>query len=59
MLRAANYDFSHNRTGYPELSFHGTQAWNLNRHAPGLSFAYLFAEDSSRYGTEQDALTGS
>ena len=55
VLRAANYDFSHNRTGYPELSFHGTQAWNLNRYAPGLSFAYLFAEDSGRYGTEQDA----
>ena len=55
VLRAANYDFSHNRTGYPELSFHGTQPWNLNRHAPGLSFAYLYAEDSDRYGTEQDA----
>lgn len=55
VLRAANYDFSHNHTGYPELSFHGTQPWNLNRQAPGLSFAYLYAEDSGRYGTEQDA----
>ena len=54
VLRAESYDFSHNRTGYPELSFHGTQAWNLNEHAPGLSFAYMYAEDRERYGTEQD-----
>ena len=54
VLRAEHYDFSHNRTGYPELSFHGTQPWNLDEHAPGLSFAYLYAEDRERYGTEQD-----
>lgn len=55
VLRAEHYDFSHNGTGYPELSFHGTQAWDFNEHAPGLSFAYMYAEDHSRYGTERDA----
>lgn len=33
-----------------------TQAWNLNEYAPGLSFAYMYAEDRTRYSTEQDAL---
>ena len=55
VLRAESYDFSHNGTGYPELSFHGTLAWNLDEHAPGLSFGYMYAEDHERYGTEQDA----
>ena len=55
VLRADSYDFSHNGTGYPELSFHGTQAWNLDAHGPGLSFAYMYAEDHARYCTERDA----
>ena len=55
VLRAESYDFSHNGAGYPELSFHGTLAWNLDEHAPGLSFGYMYAEDHERYRTEQDA----
>ena len=54
VLRSDSYDFSHNGTGYPELSFHGTLAWNLDEHAPGLSFAYLYAEDHVKYGTAED-----
>ena len=56
MLRAESYDFSHNGTGYPGLSFHGTQPWALDEHAPGLSFAYLYAEDHAGYGTDRDTL---
>lgn len=55
VLRADGYDFSNNGTGYPELSFHGTLAWNIDEHAPGLSFAYMYAEDHVKYGTAQDA----
>ena len=55
VLRADHYDFAHNGTGYPELSFHGTQAWNLDENAPGLSMAYMFAEDHAKYGTARDA----
>ena len=55
VLRAESYDFSRNGTGYPELSFHGTQPWSLDEHAPGLSFAFMYAEDHVRYGTDQDA----
>ena len=55
VLRAESYDFSHNGTGYPELSFHGTRAWDLDEHSPGLSFAYMYAEDHARYCTDSDA----
>ena len=55
VLRADGYDFYNNGTGYPELSFHGTLAWNIDEHAPGLSFAYMYAEDHVKYGTAQDA----
>ena len=43
-----------NGTGYPELSFHGTDPWNLDRQKPGLCFAYLYAEDHLRFNTETD-----
>ena len=33
-----------NLTGYPELSFHGTTPWELDRNASTLTFAYLYAE---------------
>ena len=55
VLRANHYDFSHNATGYPELSFHGTLPWTLHEREPGLSFAYMYAEDHTKYGTERDA----
>ena len=55
VLRADSYDFSPNGTGYPALSFHGTQPWALDGQAPGLSFAYLYAEDHAGYGTDRDA----
>ena len=54
VLTADSYDFGYNRTGYPELSFHGTTAWDLDESAPGLCFAYMFAEDHVKYGTKKD-----
>ncbi|MGX8706354.1 MAG: glycogen debranching protein GlgX, partial [bacterium] len=39
VFRADHYDLSHNGTGYPELSFHGTLPWNIDENGPGLSFA--------------------
>ena len=54
VLRAHDFNFAANGTGYPELSFHGTQAWNLDMHREGLCFAYMYAEGHNRYGTAQD-----
>ena len=55
ILRSTSYDFSHNDTGYPELSFHSCDPWNLDEHAPNLTFAYLYAEGTQKYKTESDA----
>ncbi|WP_034444989.1 glycogen debranching protein GlgX [Butyrivibrio sp. AE2032] len=54
VLRATDYNFSHNGTGYPELSFHGLGAWNLDQYAPTLTFGYMYAEDHEKYGTKED-----
>ena len=43
-----------NGTGYPEISFHGTEPWHLDRNRPGLCFAYLYAEDRRLFHTETD-----
>ena len=54
VLRVSQYDSAHNETGYPELSFHGTRAWQIDTGAPGLCFAYLYAEPAEKYGVERD-----
>ena len=51
ILLASDYSFGENGTGYPELSFHGTRAWDFNGGEPALCFAYMFAEDGKKYGT--------
>ena len=53
VLRNPSYDFSHNDTGYPELSFHGTTPWRLNEKEPNLTFAYLYTEGKEKYHTEE------
>ena len=55
VLTAASCDMDYNATRYPELSFHGTETWKLNRSSPCLCFAYLYAEDHLKYGTDEDA----
>ena len=55
VLRAPHFDSGINGTGLPELSFHSTTPWNLDRNAPALTFAVLYAEDHVKYKTEKDA----
>ena len=43
-----------NETGYPELSFHGHEAWNLNMYEPFLTFGFMYAEPAAKYGTKAD-----
>ena len=54
VLKTDRYDFDVNGTGYPELSFHGTNAWDIDEYSPGLCFAYMYAEDHVKYGTKKD-----
>ena len=54
ILRAPHFDRGYNGTGYPELSFHSTSPWNHDPHAGTLTFAVLYAEDHTKYGTPAD-----
>ena len=55
VLRSSSYECGHNETGYPELSFHGTEPWCLNEKAPNLTFACLYTEGRQKYHTEETA----
>lgn len=54
VLMSGSYDFDQNGTGYPELSFHGLNPWEIDECAPTLNFAYMYAEDHEKYGTKED-----
>ncbi len=54
VFRVKRYDMGENGTGYPEMSFHGLEPWNIDRNAPTLTFAYMYAEDAKKYGTKED-----
>ena len=53
ILRASDFDFAHNDTGYPELSFHSAEPWQFDEGAPGLSFAFMFAEGKEKYSVSR------
>ena len=54
VLANPHYEFEKNRTGYPEVSFHGTNPWDMNESEPALAFAYMYAEDHEKFGTKKD-----
>ena len=54
VMRCGGFDSGENGTGYPELSFHGCEPWKLDRCAPSLVFAYMYAEDHEKYDTKKD-----
>ena len=54
VLRRPDFFSGYNSSGYPELSFHGTEPWSLNRNSPFHTFAFMYAEPAADFGTEQD-----
>ena len=54
VISEATYDFAHNGTGYPELSFHGTIPWDLDENAPGYCFSYMYSEDHVEHNMAED-----
>ena len=54
VIHARQYDFGHNGTGYPELSFHGLTPWEHDWNTNTLTIACLWAEDHKKYGTKKD-----
>ena len=54
VLRAKDFGFGYNGTGYPDISFHGLTPWEHSRDENTLTPACLWAEDHGKYGTEKD-----
>ena len=54
VFRNEEYDTGNNKTGYPELSFHGTVPWEIDMSAPSHCFAYMYAEDHEKFKTAGD-----
>ena len=55
VLRSQSFYTGENETGYPELSFHGYKAWNLNMYEPFLTFGFLYTEPAAKYKTKHDS----
>lgn len=54
VLRKADYFTGYNSSGYPELSWHGERAWNLDTSRPFLTFGFMYAEPAQDFRTEKD-----
>jgi len=54
VLRVTRFDTRHTDTGYPEISWHGTKAWNLNFDFLSHTMAVMFCGSADKYGTEDD-----
>ncbi|WP_022762429.1 glycogen debranching protein GlgX [Butyrivibrio sp. AD3002] len=54
VMYTGSADGEYNGTGYPELSFHGCRAWDIDTNSPGLAFAYMYAEDGQKYGLKNN-----
>ena len=54
VLRTDHFDTDYNRTGYPEISWHGLELWNFDPTDSTLTMAVLFAGPSDKYDTEED-----
>ena len=54
VLRTDSFDTDYNRTGYPEISWHGVKLWEFDPSDSTLTIAVLFAGPESKYDTEED-----
>lgn len=54
VLRRKDFYKGMNSSGYPELSFHGEKAWNLDSASPFHSFGFMYAETSADHGADSN-----
>lgn len=54
VLRKADFFTGYNSSGYPELSWHGERAWELDMSGPFLTFGFMYAEPAADFGTAKD-----
>ena len=55
VLRKSDYFTGYNSSGYPELSWHGENAWEFDRSQPFLTFAFMYSEPAADFGTDKDS----
>ena len=54
VLRRKDFYSGHNSSGYPELSFHGEKAWDLDPSRPFHTFGFMYAETVKDHGAAED-----
>ena len=54
VLRRTDFFTGVNGTGYPELSFHGTEPWSFDRYSPFHTFGFMYAESALDYDVDGD-----
>ena len=54
VLRRKDFYTGINRSGYPELSFHGERAWDLGGTDSFYAFGFLYAETREDHGAKED-----
>lgn len=54
VLRRKKFYTGINRSGYPELSFHGNAPWALDPTEPFHSFGFMYAETKYDHGADED-----
>lgn len=55
VLRKDSFDTGNNSSGYPELSWHGEKAWNIDTNGSFLNFGFMYVEPQADFGTEKDS----
>ncbi len=54
VMRTKHFYTGPNSSGYPELSFHGQEAWILNAMQPFNTFGFMYAETVADHGASED-----
>ena len=54
VLRRNSFFAEKNSSGYPEISFHGVDPWEIDITRPSHCFGVLFAEPAAEFGTGED-----
>ena len=54
VMRTPHFYTGNNASGYPELSFHGCEPWQLDENNPFLTFGFMYAEPAADFGTKAD-----
>lgn len=55
VFRNIYFDAHHNNSGYPEVSWHGIKAWNLNSGDDTLTMGFMLVETKDKYEVEKNS----